>query len=677
MTTQKTSAIRLWLTLFALLGAALFSLQPAAASAPLPQQPATGYIEISGAPLRILAAPNLSLQVFHEKYLRGAAFGDAGSGFFVAIDQNVFGPFNRSTESIRHEGPTGGGTSGSPFQVISEVQVASDETSLNVVQTISYINGRNYFQLDWRITNDSQERVCFKAYHAADLYFADDDYGTGYYNDRTGSVGGSNRDGDWFMVFTPRYPADHYEEAHYATIWSRVGSASDLQDAIEETYLDNGAALQWDICLNAGQAVTVGDLWSFGESEAEAIQPAALGSYRAAGPLTPALTTYIPTPLDISLAPAVVGSNMLLAALAMILFTASSELLNRTLAENEPFFQKLLIPIRWLRDRAQALGAAVGRYRWLDWPKLILIALAYGLIFSLLDASWNPFSLSGLVLFTSMTFAFGMVGLADDLAQWLAARRWKVPSRLGVRPGNLLLAVASAAISRVFGLVPGIMFGSPEAFDIEDAATATRTRNSLLRIAALTLIVLALVFWLPTILTALLQRAGLPGFILALLGWVESFMLVVFAVTVQNIFLQMLAFPGSFGEGLRRWNLFAWAGGLFAAAYLLLQTLLNPNGDVGRALASTNIRLFLITIGLFAIGSFGVWLAFKLYKRAQVWEMERKIAALPGPDGKPVAASGLKSIPVWVLFAGGAVLMLCLCSGVVAVVLLVRQLGGG
>ena len=304
-------------------------------------------IEITGQPLRILVGADGSLQVYHQKYTRGATYGTAGSGFFIAVGQTVYGPNYSPFTLLRQEGPSGSGTSASPYQVITEGQINDNGVVLEFIQTISYINGNNYFQQEWEITNNGSSKSCFKATHAADLYFADDDYGYGYYDSQSGAVGGFNQARNWFMVFIPSPRATHYEEAYYSTIWDRVSSAADLQDTIDSTYIDNGAALQWDACLNGGNSTTVGDRWSFGVSEAAVIHPGGTTEgFREPGVLTPEITTYIPTPLDISFDPKVIGTNLLLAALAMILFTIASEILNRTLAKNEVFLQRLLKPFK-------------------------------------------------------------------------------------------------------------------------------------------------------------------------------------------------------------------------------------------------------------------------------------------------------------------------------------------
>ncbi|HEY5271530.1 MAG TPA: hypothetical protein VII97_14420, partial [Anaerolineales bacterium] len=566
------------------------------APGPRPQE---GVIEITGQPLRILVGSDGSLQVYHQKYTQGATYGTAGSGFFIAVGQTVYGPNYTPFTPIRQEGPSGSGTSSSPFQVVTEEQINDNGLGLQIVQTILYVNGNSFFQLAWEISNRGTGTTCFKAYHAADLYFSDDDYGFGYYDSQSGAVGGFNQARDWFMVFIPSPRATHYEEAYYSIIWDRVSAAADLQDSIDTNYIDNGAALQWDTCLQAGQSTTIGDQWSFGVSEAAVIHPGGtVEGFRQPGLLTPEITTYIPTPLDISTDPKVIGTNLLLAAIAMILFTIASEILNRTLVNNETFLQRILKPLKGIRDLTERLSISkrLGHPLWFELIKLILVILIYGFVFSLLEKSWNPFSLTGLYLFVTMAIAYGFVGLADDIVQWAAARYWKLSSKLTVRPGNLLIIVASTAFSRVFGILPGLMFGSPEAFDIDEAALKNRrTENALLRIAAGVLFLILFATWLPTTLTALILRVSLPEFFLVLVGGLESFLLLIFAVTVQNIFLQMLTLPNTFGHALARWSKPVWAIGFLAATFLFLHTLLNPRGDLSKALTSTNMLFFLIT----------------------------------------------------------------------------------
>ncbi|MBK8432013.1 MAG: hypothetical protein IPL28_12270 [Chloroflexi bacterium] len=248
---------------------------------------AAEFKEISGAPLRIQVGSNGSIQVYHQNHpADGSTYGTADSGLFLALGSDVYGPnlpnTNPTSASITtnpltlvsHEGPIGSGSISDPFKVVTSQTLAGSGATLGVVQTVSYINGNDYFRQDWAITNNGTSETCFKAYHAADVYFAGSDTGAGYYNAASGSVGGYNAAQDWFMVFTPVTPVSHYQEGSYSTdIWATVQAAGDFKDTIVTESVDNGFGLQWNQCVQPGQTTTISDLWSFGENEESVIPP--------------------------------------------------------------------------------------------------------------------------------------------------------------------------------------------------------------------------------------------------------------------------------------------------------------------------------------------------------------------------------------------------------------------
>ncbi len=247
-----------------------------------PPETPPNAITIAGSPLRIEVGHNMSIQVYHQNYEHGATYGDADSGPAWYIDGQIYGPdllshgdsaaFNSSELTwIDHRGPSGSGTLGDPWRVETTGQLSTGTSTLDVTQLISYVNGRNYFQLDWTMTNRGGGQSCFKFYHAADIYFANDDYGFGYYDAGSGSVGGYDENRTWFMVFAPITRPDRYREAYYDSIWEDVQSGRDLDNTIDAEYLDNGIGLQWNLCLAAGETQTISNLWSFGQSEAEVI----------------------------------------------------------------------------------------------------------------------------------------------------------------------------------------------------------------------------------------------------------------------------------------------------------------------------------------------------------------------------------------------------------------------
>jgi hypothetical protein len=298
----------------------------------------------------------------------------------------------------------------------------------------------------------------------------------------------------------------------------------------------------------------------------------------------------------------------------MVVFVSASGALSSLMSEGREEVERFA-PVRWIASAQKALKNALGtrlsRLSIADLLKLLGIVLFYGLVFSLLDRTWRPFSLAGLWLLVSMMVAYGLVGIAADIVQWIAARRWGLPADLTVRPSTLLLAILSTAISRLFGLTPGLMFGTPEAFEIDPGALDRVRERRLIIVAAVTLIAIGACSWLPTLVTAIIQRAQLPELVLTLVGGVESLLLVIFAVTVENSFLEMLPLPGNVGQALRRWNRWLWIVGLGAVLFLFLHLLMNPTGNLAQALRNANVRFFILTVVVFSLGVGALWLYFK------------------------------------------------------------------
>jgi hypothetical protein len=347
-------------------------------------------------------------------------------------------------------------------------------------------------------------------------------------------------------------------------------------------------------------------------------------SYRAVDTWVPELSTYIPTPLDVSTDPEVLRANLALAAVATIMLTLVQELVNRTLADHEDDILRILgrWPVfdRWTRGGAQAEPSVRNRGTVFNIERLAVISLIYGLIFSLVDRNWDPFSITGVYLFICLAIASGVVGMSSDLAALRAARRMGLPANLNVLPGNLLLATASAGVSRLVGLVPGVWLGKPEAFQVDSNTLGERRALKLLLAGLRGLVIVAFTVWLLTIATTI-GLSALPIFSRAVsaaarlaagLGGLQSLLLLAFATAVQDIFLEMSGLPDTVGAALRQSNRLLWVLGLLVAVFVYYHTLLNPQGDLAAALQSTSVRLFMITIAGFTVLALGVCLYFRL-----------------------------------------------------------------
>jgi hypothetical protein len=354
----------------------------------------------------------------------------------------------------------------------------------------------------------------------------------------------------------------------------------------------------------------------------------------------------------VSKKPSVIGTNLLLAALLMLPFAVAAELFTRILGEHEWGLRKKIRPVEWTSRLQKQLDGIVGkrfeRHPALkDTIKLIGIFAFYGLVFSLLDQTWKPFSLQGLTLFLTMTIAYGVVGIADDILQWRTIRKWGLAADLTVRPTNVLLAMASTSTSRLLTMVPGLMFGTPEALHTEENQFDEEKRNQLMRISAITFVLIGLGVWVSTIATAELQKLSLPEITLNLIGGLEGFLLVIFAVTLENLFVQMLGFPGGFGQALKRRSKWLWIVVLIAVTFLFYHTLINPHGELSEALETGNVRLSQSIAAVFVVVAFGLWIYFKWRERRI--SRRSKIPPLPivstnQPDILPLAP--LQTIPM-------------------------------
>jgi uncharacterized protein YneR len=98
---------------------------------------------------------------------------------------------------------------------------------------------------------------------------------------------------------------------------------------------------------------------------------------------------------------------------------------------------------------------------------------------------------------------------------------------------------------------------------------------------------------------------------------------VIFAVALENLFVQMLGLPNTFSQEFKKRNRWIWLAGLVAVTFAFYHTLINPKGELATALQESNVLLFLIVVGVFVVFSFGLWLILKWRERP------RKVQAQP------------------------------------------------
>lgn len=331
------------------------------------------------------------------------------------------------------------------------------------------------------------------------------------------------------------------------------------------------------------------------------------GSFRPPSMYVPDLTLYIPTPLDISTDSKVIGTNILLAVFLMLPFAVAVDMFSRIFSENEDTLNKFAL-IGWIgklpKKPQNITTSRTSKEGFRDILKLLGVVAFYGLVFSLLDKTWTPFTVKGIFLFISMAFAFGLVGLLDDIVQWRAVRKWGHQGEFTVRPTNIFLAVVSTTVSRLLVLVPGLMFGSPEALRINEKEFSISQNKTLTKISMFTHLAIGLTAWLPTIATALIQRQDISENQKNLVGGLEALLLVIFAVALENLFVQLVGISEGLGKKMMSWNKWIWGFSLTLSAFAFLHTLLNPHYDFVSALEQGNILVFISISAAFILMTF-------------------------------------------------------------------------
>ena len=208
-------------------------------------------------------------------YPSGTKPGDLG--IFLVTGSNVFGPdfqHHGTTASngydlftqVSQSSVTGNGTSGSPFTVITVLDVPG--TAIRVTQTSTYVNGAVKLNQSWAFSNNGngQPTPAFNFFYAGDIYFQGSDSGYGYYDVATGAVGGFNQANTSFIIFIPTIRSNAYYEGFYHDVWDKIGSVgtpgTGFPNSIDATTLeDNGAGLQWNnrqVGATLGAAIQIG-----------------------------------------------------------------------------------------------------------------------------------------------------------------------------------------------------------------------------------------------------------------------------------------------------------------------------------------------------------------------------------------------------------------------------------
>ena len=246
---------------------------------------APAFTTISGNPLTVNVGEDLSFQVFNSaipgqgQMYPPDALETADMGWMVHRNGLLNGPDfpshpgGSATASLGLDAPFsnttvsalgGSGTSLDPYQVTTTATIA--DSALQLTQTVEYVNGRNWFTKRLSIRNDGPNSESVRVFVGGDIYLADSDSGVPFRESSSGSPGGQDcaMPATYTILYIPQVQPDAWTGNNYSNVWSQIGGGQ-LDNALSVGCQDNGAALQWNRTIPAGQAVSLQAATSFGE----------------------------------------------------------------------------------------------------------------------------------------------------------------------------------------------------------------------------------------------------------------------------------------------------------------------------------------------------------------------------------------------------------------------------
>jgi hypothetical protein len=315
----------------------------------------------------------------------------------------------------------------------------------------------------------------------------------------------------------------------------------------------------------------------------------------------------------------VLATNFLLALILALAMGFFGNLLSDALESHEDHVQQLFAPVRAVTFRLHRAGEIIdGMLKvwkplfWLGFVvKLGVILFLYGLILAFLDPNFAIPDQDGWLLILALALSVGLVGLIDDIAQYIYLRLRGSDSVIRIHSGNIILVLATTLFSRFSALAPGLLVGVPAGIeDVKDPHF--ETKSHLLAVGALALVVI--IAWTLT-----------PLF--AVDAWFKTLFLLLFATGIQTLFFEMLPLKYLHGRGIFQYNRWLWLGLFVVTTTVFIQTMLNPEGAFISAFNSSNILVLSLVVVVFCILSTLVWLYLQRLEKAEAAKAAETLGA--------------------------------------------------
>jgi hypothetical protein len=324
----------------------------------------------------------------------------------------------------------------------------------------------------------------------------------------------------------------------------------------------------------------------------------------------PIVTRELPgivAPVQASVEPEVLGTNLGLAIFSVLFFGLTTTVLNSIL---EDYRDEMLRPFRALpqplarpfiaTDRAVRGLAAQSRGGLLVIWLLVLILTAA--IESFLDPELRVLSPGrlGLVatLFISAVFVSGL-----ELGSDLFAHRRLAPTvraETKVQWLGILIAVACVILSRALDFRPGYLFGIVGSVYLLPKLPDIPCCGKRALLVLLTLFAGGFLLWI------------VSAFLPAALVELEPILLTIFLLCLQGVFFELFPLSVTEGGDIWSWRKVLWLATFALVFFCFYHFLLNPNASGVQALEQNGVQALWTLILVFGLATVVLWLLFPL-----------------------------------------------------------------
>jgi uncharacterized repeat protein (TIGR01451 family) len=235
---------------------------------------AANTISSSGPLTNITISPDLNCSVNHTGDAAGEWFDNTACGT-LAVDLSTntlygpaFIPAGGSASpltpytAVNQTGPTGSGTSGDPYKIVTVADLGS--SGLRITQTDTYVVGQESYRTDVQISNSNNSSRSVRLYAAGDCYLQSSDFGYGRVDGSAVACTATTDPSSRIEQLYPLTSGSHYMETFYDTMWARIGAQQPGPDTCDcSTNEDNAILLSWDVSVPASGSVVVSHLTTF------------------------------------------------------------------------------------------------------------------------------------------------------------------------------------------------------------------------------------------------------------------------------------------------------------------------------------------------------------------------------------------------------------------------------